>query len=101
MAIDVQDKLELLQDSAIDDQEFDQLLGKILAVRLGQQRRRLRQYERDLQEFELRFEMKSPLFYRRFEAGELGDSMDYFEWAGLYELHQEVQRKVERLATAI
>jgi hypothetical protein len=101
MAIDVQDKLELLQDSSIDDQESDQLLGKILAVRLGQQRRRLRQYERDLQEFELRFDMESPLFYRRFEAGELGDSMDYFEWAGLYELHQEIQSKVERLAAVV
>jgi hypothetical protein len=83
-----------------DDQEFDQLLRKILAVRLGQQRRQLRQYARDLQEFELRFDMESPLFHRRFEAGELGDSMDFFDWAGLYELHQEVQRKVERLAIA-
>lgn len=48
----------------------------------------------------MRFDMESPLFYRRFEAGELGDNIDFFEWAGLYELYQEVQRKVERLATA-
>ena len=62
---------------------------------------KLRQYARDLQEFELRFDMESHLFYRRFEAGELGDSMDFFEWAGLYELYQEVQSKVERLAAAV
>jgi hypothetical protein len=101
MTIDVKDKLELLQDSSIDDQEFDQLLVKLIEARLGQQRRQLRQYARDLQEFELRFDMESPLFYRRFEVGELGDSMDFFEWAGLYELYQEVQSKVERLAAVV
>ena len=70
-------------------------------VLFGQQRRHLRQYARDLQEFELRFDMESPFFYRRFEAGELGDNMDFFEWAGLYELYQEVQSKVERLAAVV
>lgn len=101
MTTNVRDKLKLLNESSIDDQEFDQLLGKLLEARLGQQRRYLQQYARDLQEFELRFDMESPLFYRRFEAGELGDNMDFFEWAGLYELYQEVQSKVERLATVI
>lgn len=101
MTTNVRDKLKLLNESSMDDQEFDQLLGKLLEARLGQQRRYLQQYARDLQAFELRFEMKSPLFYRRFEAGELGDSMDFFEWAGLYELHQEVQSKVERLAAVV
>lgn len=101
MTTNVKDKLELLHDSSIDDQEFDQLLGKLLEARLGQQRCYLRQYARDLQEFELRFDMESHLFYRRFEAGELGDSMDFFEWAGLYDLYQEVQSKVERLAAAV
>jgi hypothetical protein len=101
MTTNVRDKLELLNEISIDDQEFDQLLGKLLEARLGQQRRHLRQYERDLQEFEMRFDMESPLFYRRFEAGELGDNMDFFEWAGLYELYQEVQSKVERLAAMV
>ena len=101
MTINIDYKLALLQDSASDDKNFEQLLGKLLEASLSQQRRRLRQYERDLQEFEQRFDMKSPLFYRRFEAGELGDEMDYFEWAGLYELYQEVQSKVERLEQTV
>lgn len=101
MTTNVIDKLALLHESSIDDQEFDRLLGKILEARLGQQRHRLQQYARDLQEFELRFDMESPLFYRRFEAGELGDNMDFFEWASLYELYREVQNKVERLAQTV
>jgi hypothetical protein len=101
MTVDFNYKLKLLRDNSSDDENFDQLLGKLLEATLSQQRHRLRQYERDLQEFEQRFEMKSPIFYRRFEEGELGDEMDFFEWAGLYELYQNVQSKVERLEQTV
>ena len=61
---------------------------------LGQYRVRLRRYDRDLREFEERYGMDSQTFYERFEAGELGDDMDFFEWAGLYELRQDIVMKV-------
>ena len=41
--------------------------------------------------------MESATFYRRFEAGELGDAMDFFEWAGLYELREDIVKKIQRL----
>jgi hypothetical protein len=40
-------------------------------------------------------------FYQRFEDGGMGDAMDFFEWAGLYELHQSLQGKVSRLESAV
>jgi hypothetical protein len=101
MTVTINEKLELLRDSSFDDNEFDHLLGKLLEARLNQQQYRLRQYSRDLEEFEQRFDMETSLFYRRFEAGELGDKMDFFEWAGLYELYQEVRRTVQRLERTI
>ena len=101
MTVDINYKLALLRDSSSNDKNFDQLLGKLLEATLSQQQRLLRQYALDLQEFEQRFDMKSPVFYRQFEAGELGDDMDFFEWAGLYELYQEVQSKVERLEQTV
>ena len=45
--------------------------------------------------------MDSATFYRRFEAGELGDAMDFFEWAGLYELRQDLLEKIRRVETAL
>ena len=48
MTINIDYKLALLQDSASDDKNFEQLLGKLLEASLSQQRRGLRQYERDL-----------------------------------------------------
>ena len=52
---------------------------EVLDVSLSQHRLRLERYERDLREFEERYGMESATFYRRFEAGELGDAMDFFE----------------------
>ena len=63
----------------------------------NQHRLRVQRYESDLREFENRYGLESATFYQRFEAGEMGDFMDYFEWAGLYELYQKAQDKIRRL----
>ena len=56
---------------------------------------------RDLRTFEDRYGTDSATFYRRFEAGELGDAMDFCEWAGLYELRQDLLEKIHRLESAM
>jgi len=94
------DKLQLLRDVYSEEAELDQILGKILDVALSKCRLRLERYEHELQTFETRYGMDSDTFYHRFEAGELGDSMDFFEWAGLYELYQDVMAKIARLEQA-
>lgn len=93
-------KLEILKKSFLDSSEFDQILDKLFDVVISQYRNRLKRYERDLHEFEERYKLDSTKFYQRFEAGEMGDAMDFFEWAGLYELYQAIQGKVNQLETA-
>ena len=95
--MDTLHRLEALKDTCSDEAELDLILGKLLDVSLSQHRLRLERYERDLREFEERYGMESATFYRRFEAGELGDEMDFFEWAGLYELWQDIIAKIRRL----
>ena len=94
-------KLEVLRDAYSSEAELDLILGKLLDVVLSQHRLRLERYEQDLREFEERYGMESATFYRRFEAGELGDAMDFFEWAGLYELCQDIIEKIQRLEPAL
>jgi len=62
---------------------------------------RLERYARDLRDFEDRYGMDTPTFHKRFEAGELGDSADFFEWAGLYDLQQDLIDKIHRLELAL
>lgn len=99
--MDTVHKLEVLKDTYSDEVELDRVLGKLLDATLSQYRLRLKRYDRDLCEFERRYGMESPTFYQRFEAGELNDAMDFFEWAGLYELRQDILEKIRCLELAL
>ena len=99
--MDTLHKIEVLKDTYSDETELDRALGKLLDSTLSQDRLRLERYERDLREFEGRYDMESATFYQRFEAGELGDAMDFFEWAGLYELREDILKKIRRLESAL
>ncbi len=77
------------------------MLGKLFDVTLNQHRRRLKRYEQDLKEFENNYDMDSKAFHELFQAGKLGDAMDFFEWAGLYELRQDIVEKIHRLESAL
>jgi hypothetical protein len=99
--MDTRQKLEVLQETYADEVELGQVVGKLLDLTLGRHRQRLARYEQDLRTFETRYAMDSETFYQGFEAGELGDSMDFFEWAGLYELHQDLLQKINRIEAVL
>ena len=44
-----------------------------------------------LKEFEAKYQMPSEHFHQRFQAGELGDSIDFFEWNTYYEMLSAAQ----------
>jgi hypothetical protein len=98
--MDINAKWEVLKQTYGDEAELDRVLDKLRDVALSQSRVRLERYERDLQQFERRYGMPSATFQQRFEAGELGDAMDFFEWNGLYELHQDLATRIQRLEQA-
>jgi hypothetical protein len=45
----------------------------------------------------IKYGMPSAEFYQKFEQGELGDAMDFFERVGLFELQQDLLGKGQRL----
>ncbi len=94
-------KLEALKDAYPDEIELERVLGKLLDVALSRHRLRLERYKHDLREFEQRYGMESSSFYQRFENGALGDAMDFFEWAGLYELRHDLLEKIRRIEEAL
>ena len=46
-----------------------------------------------LKQFEERYQMSSEDFYQRFQAGELEDTIDFFEWNTYYEMITAAQAK--------
>jgi hypothetical protein len=101
MRVNTAQKLEVLRDVAGSTDQFDRVLDKLLAAALSQHRLQLTRYDHDLYEFEQKFGIDSDTFYQQFEAGKLGDAMDFFEWAGLYELREKVMQKIRRLELAL
>ena len=99
--MDTSHKLEILKDACFNDAELNHVLAKLLDVKLSQHRRRLDRYDHDMGEFENRYGMASGRFYERFEAGEMGDATDLFEWAGLYKLRQDILEKIRRLESVL
>jgi hypothetical protein len=53
-------------------------------------RQRLAQYEQQ-------YQMESSDFYRRFQAGDLGDDLDMVQWSAFYDMYQAVQQRLQIL----
>ncbi len=55
--------------------------------------------ETELRNFEGRFGLTSADFYEKYNRGEMGDSVDVIEWAGLYEWSLAATRRTRRVRT--
>jgi hypothetical protein len=55
----------------------------------------LRKYKERLAAFERRYGMASEDFVAKFNAGELGDDADWFEWQYLLDAHHETLRQLQ------
>ena len=53
--------------------------------------------EQALVDFEKRYKMASEDFFENMERGEMGDSLDFIEWAGEYELLLKAKGKLNAL----
>ncbi len=80
---------------------IDSTLSKLINIQIARYKVNIEQINKDLKEFEKRFDMSSEEFYRRFESGELGDDGDFFEWLGLYENILLYEKRIKILEAAV
>ena len=79
---------------------IDNTLNKLINYQLAKYRNNIKQIKQELEKFENHYDMSSDVFYQSFEAGNLGDEGDFFEWSGLYEnilLYEERIKMIEPL----
>ena len=90
----------LAADSTMADAVLDSSLTKLLAreqLRMQRLTQRLRQ---DLRQFETAHRLLSEEFYARYSQGELGDEMDFIEWAATVEMLADAEKRLALLSTA-
>ena len=84
----------LMLDPVAIDPILDLTINKLLTRefnRLAELKARL---VRQLQAFEEQYYLKSKEFYTRYEQGELGDDMDFMEWAATIEMVTNVDKRL-------
>ena len=76
---------------------LDRTLDKALAYEADVSRAQLEQLQSDLSEFEQRYQLSSAEFYRRFQAGQTDDRLDYTEWAALIQMADNLHERLQLL----
>lgn len=76
---------------------MDRTLEKLLRHEAELCQAQLSQLQADLAEFEQKYNLSSTEFYRRFQAGQTSDDMDYVEWASLIQMVENLEKRLHLL----
>jgi hypothetical protein len=74
-----------------------QTLDKVFAYEIAEARTQLEQLRTDLAAFEAQYAMPSPLFYHRYQQGQMDDRMDFVEWASLVQMADNLEKRLHLL----
>jgi hypothetical protein len=55
------------------------------------------QITKELARLELQYKLDSAEFYARFQAGQMGDALDFMCWATKYEIHENLKANLKYL----
>jgi len=77
---------------------MDRTIEKLLAHEASLCREQLGKIQSDLVELEEKYGLSSDEFYRRYQAGQTDDWMDYVEWASLVQMRDNLQERLRILS---
>ena len=81
-------KIEALQ--AVGAEKLvDQALAKVIQFEIERLQQEQRRLKAELAHFEKRYQMTSEEYQQKFDAGELGDAVEFFEWTSLSGIYQQ------------
>jgi len=95
------ESLERLYRRGYRSKTVDVTIDKLIALERGRAQRELEQIEQRLRAFQAEHQLSSNEFHRRFQAGELGDSADMFEWSAFYQMWCSVRDQLTELGVEV
>ena len=101
MAVDRMQVLEKLYEEGQGSDLVDLTLDKLFVYELQMSEQQLDQLEKDLAGFEDQHGLSSPEFYRKFQRGEMGDAMDFVEWASLFQMAERLRERIDLLRNTL
>ncbi len=83
--------------------EADTVIDNVLDKLLDRERQVLRkqrdELSSELDQFEQQYALSSTEFYEKFEHGEMGDEIDFVDWAGAWGVYQTVLKSLAAIQT--
>lgn len=92
----VMEKIEALKAVGAEDL-VNQTLAKLMELEINRVRQAQQRLKTELESFEKAYHMTSEECYRKFESGELGDAVEFFDWTSLYEIYQHNEQTLRLL----
>ena len=86
---------QYLANDASADPVLDTTIDKLLAREIANIRDLQKRLQDQLSEFEAQYDLKSDAFYQQYQNGDLGDEMDFIEWASTVDM---MEKATQRLA---
>ncbi|MFC1496190.1 hypothetical protein ACFL52_02115 [Candidatus Margulisiibacteriota bacterium] len=67
-------------DKEYDPKEVSETIESIFTEKASFAEYKVKQYRTSCEKYEKKYKLKSDEFFKKFEAGELGDGQQYFDW---------------------
>lgn len=87
-------RLKTILASAPDEETF---VRNVIAYRVSELQKGILNIRLDLRQFEEKYKQSTAEFYHHFESGQAGDGEDEMLWAGLFEMLQESEQRLQEL----
>jgi hypothetical protein len=92
----VLEKVEILQSVGAEGLA-DQALTKVIQVEIDRLKQEQQRLKTELTKFESTYQMTSEACEQKFEEGELGDAVEFFEWTSIYSIYQRNEHMLRLL----
>jgi hypothetical protein len=93
--------LERLYAQGYTDEVVDLTVRKLVEHQIQKDEAQLADLSDELTRFEQRYGMNSADFFARYQAGQMGDDADVFEWNALYKMHARLADAVKSLRSQL
>jgi len=93
--------LQKLYATGFQDAFLDNALHKIVERQIERDESDLARIQTDLAQFKQDYEMSSGEFWRLYQAGQMTDTIDNFEWNVLYNAQQRIEKHLAILRGSI
>lgn len=88
---------EALFRQGYKSQVVDQALNKLVGLELIKAKRELSEIEARINDFEIKYNMQSDNFARKFHDGSVGDSADFMEWISFIDMQSAILDRIHSL----